>query len=79
MSSKKQPTVTLSSTEAEYRGATVAACEVVWLKRILKDLGVPIKDLTPLYCDNMVHLTSSKKKPSKTKTTRLTSKKAKMP
>ena len=31
----------------------VAACEVVWLKRILKDLGVPIKDPTPLYYDNM--------------------------
>ena len=50
---EKQPTVTLSSTEAEYRGAAVAACEVVWLKRILKDLGIPIKDPTPLYCDNM--------------------------
>ncbi len=30
-SSKKQPTVALSSTEAEYRGTTIAACEVVWL------------------------------------------------
>ena len=52
-SSKKQPIVALSSTEAEYRGVVVAACEAVWLKRILKDLGVPIKDLTPIYCDNM--------------------------
>ena len=52
-SSKKQPTVTLSSREAKYRDVAVAACEVVWLKRILKDLGVPIKDLIPLYCDNM--------------------------
>ena len=41
-SSKKQPTIALSSTEAEYKGATLATCEVVWLKRILKDLGVPI-------------------------------------
>ena len=32
---------------------TVAACEVVWLKRILKDLGVPITDMIPFYCDNM--------------------------
>ena len=31
----------------------MAACEAIWLKRILKDLGVPIKDSTPLYCDNM--------------------------
>ena len=56
--SKKQPTFALSSTEAEYRGAADAACEVVFLKRILKNLGVPITDLTLLYCDNMssIHL-----------------------
>jgi hypothetical protein len=30
-SSKKQPTVALLSTEAKYRGATIVACEVVWL------------------------------------------------
>ena len=52
-------TVALSSTKAEYRGATIAACEVVWLKRILKDLDVPIKDRILLYSDNMssIHLT----------------------
>ena len=55
-SSKKQPTVSLSSTEAEYRGAAVAGCEAVWLKRILMDLGVPIKDMTPLFCDNMSNI-----------------------
>ena len=52
-SSKKQPTVALSSTEAEYMGAAMAACEAIFLKRILKDLGIPIKDLTPLYYENM--------------------------
>ena len=31
----------------------MAECKAVWLKRILKDLGVPIKDLTPLYYGNM--------------------------
>ena len=31
----------------------MAACEAVWLKRILNDLGIPIKDPTSLYCDNM--------------------------
>ena len=30
-SNKKQPTISLSSIEAKYRGATVAACEVAWL------------------------------------------------
>ena len=52
-SSKNQPIVTLSSTKAEYRVPTVAAYEAVWLKRILKDLGVPIIDPNPLFCDNM--------------------------
>ena len=52
-SSKKQPTIALSSTEAEYRGATVAACKAVWLKRILRDLGIPIADPICVFCDNM--------------------------
>jgi len=30
-SSKKQPTVALSGTEAEYRSVAIVACEVVWL------------------------------------------------
>jgi hypothetical protein len=30
-SSKKQPTVALSSTEAKYKGVAIVACEVVWL------------------------------------------------
>jgi hypothetical protein len=34
-SSKKQPIVTLSNTEAEYKGATIAACEVFWLLKLL--------------------------------------------
>ncbi len=37
--SKKQPTVTLSSTKAKYRSATIVACEVVWLQKLLSDLG----------------------------------------
>ena len=40
----------------EYRGAAITACEAVWLKRILKDLGVPIKDPTSPYCDNMSNI-----------------------
>jgi len=38
-SRKKQPIVALSSIEAEYRGATIVACEVVWLLKLLSDLG----------------------------------------
>ncbi|MCO5560697.1 hypothetical protein L7F22_014314 [Adiantum nelumboides] len=34
-SSKKQPTLALSSTEAKYRGAAFASHEVAWLKMLL--------------------------------------------
>ena len=38
-SSKKQLVVSLSSTEAEYKALCNATCEVVWLRRILEDIG----------------------------------------
>ena len=37
-------------------GFVFSAYEAVWLKRILKDLGIPIKDPTSLYCDNMSNI-----------------------
>jgi hypothetical protein len=37
--SKKQPIVVLSRTEVKYRGATIVTCEVVWLQKLLSDLG----------------------------------------
>jgi hypothetical protein len=52
-SSKKQPTVALSSTEADYRGAVVATCEAIWLKRLLKELHEEVSDPTVIYCDNL--------------------------
>ena len=38
-SKKKKPTIALSSTEAEYSGAAVAACEVAWLQHYSKIWG----------------------------------------
>jgi hypothetical protein len=38
-SNKKQPIVALSSTKPEYGGATIVACEVVWLQKLLSNLG----------------------------------------
>jgi hypothetical protein len=52
-SSKKQPTVALSSTEAEYRGAAMAACEVAWLRKLLGDLGLHVDRHVVIYCDNL--------------------------
>ena len=50
--SKKQRTVSRSSSEAEYRAMASAASEVVWTVNLLEELG--IHDLKPiqLNCDN---------------------------
>jgi len=50
---KKQPTVALSSTHAEYRGATIVACEVIWLQKLLLDLGQLVDAPVVIYCDNI--------------------------
>jgi histone deacetylase 1/2 len=52
-SSKKQPTVALSSIEAEYRGAAMVACEVAWLRKLLGDLGLHVDRHVVIYCDNL--------------------------
>ncbi|XP_039841908.1 secreted RxLR effector protein 161-like [Panicum virgatum] len=39
--SKRQPTVALSSTEAEYRSTAMAAQESTWLKQLMEDLHQP--------------------------------------
>jgi hypothetical protein len=50
--SKKQPTVSISSVEAEYVAATSASYQAVWLRRILKDMSHTENDPTPIFCDN---------------------------
>jgi hypothetical protein len=52
-SSKKQPTVALSNTKAEYKGVTIVACEVVWLQKLLSDLGQSVNGHVIIYCDNI--------------------------
>jgi hypothetical protein len=49
--SSKQQLVTTSSTEAEYVSMFTCACELVWLRRILSQLGFP-QGPTKLYQDN---------------------------
>ena len=50
--SKKQPTVSLSSTEAEYKALCSATCEAIWLRRILEDVGETQQAPTVIRCDN---------------------------
>ncbi|GAA0167895.1 transmembrane signal receptor [Lithospermum erythrorhizon] len=48
-SSKKQPTVARSSTEAEYRALASVAPEITWLQMLLKDLDINFHPLLLLY------------------------------
>ncbi len=52
-SSKKQPTVALLSMEAEYRNVAIVACEVVWLQKLLSNLGQSVDAPVVIYCDNI--------------------------
>ncbi|KAK9734004.1 hypothetical protein RND81_04G107600 [Saponaria officinalis] len=51
-SSKKQETVALSPSEAEYAAATAAARQALWLQKVLADFDIKQSDATLLYCDN---------------------------
>jgi hypothetical protein len=51
-SSKKQPVVTLSTTEAEFIAVASCACQGVWLRRILGNIGLEQVTNTVIYCDN---------------------------
>lgn len=50
--SKKQHTVSRSSTEAEYRSMTAEIAEVTWITGLLAKLDFPIAIPIPLHCDN---------------------------
>ncbi|CAI7836454.1 unnamed protein product [Closterium sp. NIES-53] len=50
--SKKQNEVGLSSCETEYMSLHHGAKEVVWLRRLLEEIGVCQKEPTVIFCDN---------------------------
>ena len=58
-SSKRQPTVALSSTEAEYMAATHASKEALWLKRFVTELGW-VQQTIEVFCDNQSALKTMK-------------------
>ncbi|KAJ9544451.1 hypothetical protein OSB04_024158 [Centaurea solstitialis] len=49
---KKQSMVSRSSVEAEYRAMATTVSEILWMRWLLKDLTIDLKNATPLYCDN---------------------------
>ena len=51
-SSKKQPVVTLSSTETKFIAAASCACQGVWMRRIMEKLVHDQGRSITIYCDN---------------------------
>ncbi|XP_021734041.1 uncharacterized protein LOC110700747 [Chenopodium quinoa] len=52
-SSKRQPTLSKSSAEAEYRGVANVVAEACWLRNLLLELHCPLRRATVAYCDNV--------------------------
>jgi hypothetical protein len=58
--SKKQPIVTLSTTEAEYVAAASCATQGIWMKRVLERLGHSQNNCITILCDNSSTIKLSK-------------------
>ncbi|XP_038699630.1 uncharacterized mitochondrial protein AtMg00810-like [Tripterygium wilfordii] len=58
---KKQPIVSRSSIEFEYRAVAYAVAESVWLRQLLKDFGVFVPHPFKILCDNVsaIYLTAN--------------------
>ena len=52
-SSKRQPTVSRSNSEAEYRAVANVVAECSWLRQLLQELSCPVDRATVVYCDNV--------------------------
>ena len=51
--SRKQPTVSRSCTEAEYKSIANATAEVIWIQVLLRELGINSDCCPSLWCDNI--------------------------
>ena len=49
---KKQSIITLSTCEVVYVAATSCVCHAIWLQNLLKEIGLPQKELTKFFVDN---------------------------
>nr|GEW70735.1 ribonuclease H-like domain-containing protein [Tanacetum cinerariifolium] len=69
LSVKRQPTLSRSNAEAEYRGVANAIAETCWLRNLLRELHTPLSSATLVYCDNVcvVYLSSNSVQHQRTK------------
>ena len=57
--SKKQKVVALSSAEAEFRGMSKGLCELLWLRKLLTEMGFAPTSEMDLFCDNKAAISIS--------------------
>jgi len=57
--SKKQKVVALSSAEAEFRGIAKGITEVLWIKKLITEIGFPPQLPSQLKCDNKAAISIS--------------------
>jgi hypothetical protein len=58
--SKKQGSISLSTTEVEYIAAATCCTQVLWMIQTLADLEVKYTALTPIHCDSTSAISVSK-------------------
>ncbi|GJV81975.1 ribonuclease H-like domain-containing protein [Tanacetum coccineum] len=68
-SSKRQPTLSRSSAEAEYYGVANVVAKTCWLRNLLHELHTPLSSAMLVYCDNVsdVYLSSNPVQHQRTK------------
>jgi hypothetical protein len=52
-SARKQPTVSRSSTEAEYKIVANATAKVMWIQMLLMEIGIQCLKQARIWCDNL--------------------------
>lgn len=50
--SKRQEVIALSTTEAEYVAVSAAACQCLWLRKLMEDCDLKTEGATIIWCDN---------------------------
>jgi hypothetical protein len=58
--SKKQSSISLSTTEAEYIATTTCCTQVLWMKKTLQDMQVKYDEPISILCDNTNAISISK-------------------